>query len=151
MADRDKVDILKHSPIFSSLNDDELSELANLAVERKVMSSEFIFWEGDDPEWFYIVASGKVKVIKYSSLGKEFIIAFFDPGEMFGEIAVFEAAGALAWCGRCWCPTSWSGGWASTTAMSATDQSGGVRLKESARQSVQALAWVRAIRGSDSV
>ena len=90
MADRDKVDILKHSPIFSSLNDDELSELANLAVERNVMSNEFIFWEGDDPEWFYIVASGKVKVIKYSSLGKEFIIAFFDPGEMFGEIAVFE-------------------------------------------------------------
>jgi len=31
-----------------------------------------------------------VKVLKHSSLGKEFIIAFFSPGEMFGEVGVFE-------------------------------------------------------------
>jgi CRP/FNR family transcriptional regulator len=31
-----------------------------------------------------------VKVVKHSSLGKEFIIAFFGPGEMLGEVAVFE-------------------------------------------------------------
>ncbi|MFC2040843.1 Crp/Fnr family transcriptional regulator [Chloroflexota bacterium] len=54
------------------------------------MSSEFIFWDGDSPEWLYIVAEGKVKVIKHSSQGREFIIAFFGPGEMFGEVAVFE-------------------------------------------------------------
>ena len=54
------------------------------------MSNEFIFWDGDAPEWFYIVAEGKVKVLKHSSLGKEFIIAFFGPSEMFGEVAVFE-------------------------------------------------------------
>jgi CRP/FNR family transcriptional regulator len=72
------------------LNDDELSELANLAIEKSFMPNEFIFWDGDAPEWFYIVAKGKVKIIKHSSLGKEFIIAFFGPGEMFGEVAVFE-------------------------------------------------------------
>jgi CRP/FNR family transcriptional regulator len=72
------------------LNDDELSELANLTIEKSFMPNEFIFWDGDAPEWFYIVAKGKVKVIKHSSLGKEFIIAFFGPGEMFGEVAVFE-------------------------------------------------------------
>ena len=37
-----------------------------------------------------MVTEGRVKVLKHSSLGKEFIIAFFDPGEMFGEVAVFE-------------------------------------------------------------
>lgn len=85
-----KAQILKRSFIFSSLSDDELGELANLAIERSFMSSEFIFWDGDTPEWFYIVAEGKIKVLKHSSLGKEFIIAFFGPGEMFGEVAVFE-------------------------------------------------------------
>jgi CRP-like cAMP-binding protein len=85
-----KTEILRHSSIFSSLNDDELSELANLAIEKSFMPNKFIFWDGDAPEWFYIVAKGKVKVIKHSSLGKEFIIAFFGPGEMFGEVAVFE-------------------------------------------------------------
>ncbi len=85
-----KAQILRSSSIFSSLNDDELGELAELSIERSFMSNEFIFWDGDAPEWFYIVAEGKVKVLKHSSLGKEFIIAFFGPGEMFGEVAVFE-------------------------------------------------------------
>ena len=85
-----KAQILRKSSIFSSLNDDELTELAGLAIERSFMSNEFIFWDGDAPEWFYIVAEGQVKVLKYSSSGKEFIIAFFGSGEMFGEVAVFE-------------------------------------------------------------
>ena len=85
-----KAQILRNSSIFSSLNDDELGELANLAIERSFMPNEFVFWDGDAPEWFYIIAEGKVKVLKHSSLGKEFIIAFFGPGEMFGEVGVFE-------------------------------------------------------------
>ena len=90
MQSNSKIQILRGSSIFSGLNDDELAELANLAIEHSVMSSEFIFWEGDAPEWFYIVAEGRVKILKYSTSGKEFIITFFDPGEMFGEVAVFE-------------------------------------------------------------
>jgi CRP-like cAMP-binding protein len=85
-----KAQILKSSPIFSSLNDDELGELADLARERSFMPNEFIFWDGDTPDWFYVVAEGKVKVLKHSSSGREFIIAFFGPGEMVGEVAVFE-------------------------------------------------------------
>ena len=85
-----KHQILKQSFIFSGLHDDELGELANLAVERSFMPNEFVFWDGDAPDWFYMVAEGKVKVLKHSSLGKEFTIAFFGPGEMFGEVAVFE-------------------------------------------------------------
>jgi len=85
-----KGQILRRSSIFSSLNDDESSELAELTIERSFMPNEFIFWDGDAPEWFYIIAEGKVKVLKHSSLGKEFIIAFFGSGEMFGEVAVFE-------------------------------------------------------------
>ncbi|MFC1892586.1 Crp/Fnr family transcriptional regulator [Chloroflexota bacterium] len=90
MQHSDKVRTIKNSSIFSSLNDNELSELAGLAVERSLASDEFVFWDGDAPEWFYIVAEGKVKVLKHSSSGKEFIIAFFGLGEHFGEVAVFE-------------------------------------------------------------
>jgi len=86
----DKAQIIKNSSIFSNLNDDELNELATLSIEHGFVPNEFIFWDGDSPEWFYIVAEGKVKVLKHSSSGKEFIITFFGPGEMFGEVAVFE-------------------------------------------------------------
>lgn len=87
---RNKAQILRQSRIFSRLNDDEINELTRLAVERRFSPGEFVFWEGDAPDWFYIVAEGRIKVFKHSSSGKEFIIAFFGPGEMFGEVAVFE-------------------------------------------------------------
>lgn len=82
--------VLGQSLIFSSLDENELSELSKHAIERSFETEEFIFWEGDSPERFYIVAEGRIKVVKHSSLGKEVIIAFFGPGEMFGEVAVFE-------------------------------------------------------------
>lgn len=90
MPEINKPMVLKQSLIFSGLTDNELAELAQLCKVRRVVAEEFIFWEGDAPEWFYLLAEGKIKVIKHSSLGKEFIIAFFGPGEIFGEVAVFE-------------------------------------------------------------
>ncbi|MEE8470580.1 MAG: Crp/Fnr family transcriptional regulator [Dehalococcoidia bacterium] len=81
---------MKKSLIFSSLDDDELTELCDITFEHSFDPGEFVFWDGDDPDWFYIVAEGKIKVLKHSSSGRDFIIAFFGPGEMFGEVAVFE-------------------------------------------------------------
>jgi len=85
-----KAQVVRQSFVFSGLNERELAGLAALTVERSFAAGEFIFWEGDAPGWFYIVAEGQVKALKHSSSGKEFIIAFFGPGEMFGEVAVFE-------------------------------------------------------------
>ena len=82
--------LLKRSFIFSGSSEEELAELAGLAARRSFVPGEFVFWEGDAPDSFYIVIEGRVKVLKHSSLGKEFIIAFFGPGEMFGEVAVFQ-------------------------------------------------------------
>ena len=90
MLDGGKAQVLRGSLIFSGLNEGELAELAGLAISRSFGPGEFVLWEGDGPDWFYMVAEGRVKVLKHSSLGKEFIIAFFGPGEMFGEVAVFE-------------------------------------------------------------
>jgi CRP/FNR family transcriptional regulator len=82
--------VLKQALIFSGLGARELDDLALLCRERWVETDEFVFWDGDAPDSFYLLAEGKLKVIKHSSLGKEFIIAFFGPGEMFGEVAVLE-------------------------------------------------------------
>ena len=90
MLPAEKSEILKNSLIFSSLSEDELSGLAELAIEHSFQPDGFIFWEGYEPDYFYVIAEGRVKVVKHSSSGKEFIIAFFESGEMFGEVAVFE-------------------------------------------------------------
>lgn len=90
MQDSEKVKIIRQSPIFSSLSEDELAALAKITAERHFSSGQVIFFEGDTAGWFYIVAAGRVKAFKQSSSGKEFTLAFFGPGEIFGEVAVFE-------------------------------------------------------------
>ncbi len=82
--------VLKRSLIFSGLNDGDLAALSELAAESSFREGEYVFWEGDPPAHFYVMASGRVKVLKHSSLGKEFVVAFFGPGDVFGEVAVFE-------------------------------------------------------------
>jgi CRP-like cAMP-binding protein len=86
----DTAQLLKQSALFSSLDEDEIEALSRLVVGHNFAPGETIFWEGDSSVWLYILAEGQVKVTKSSSLGKETIIAFFGPGEMFGEVAVFE-------------------------------------------------------------
>jgi len=81
---------LRRALMFSGLAGGELERLALTAVERRIKAGEYAFWEGDAPDWFYVVADGRIRVIKHSPSGKDFIIAFFGPGEMFGEVAVFQ-------------------------------------------------------------
>ena len=90
MQDKARLKILKETPIFSGLSEREISELATLVTEHTFHAGEFAFFEDDKPEWFFIVVSGRIKALKHSSSGKEFIIAFLGPGEMLGELAVFE-------------------------------------------------------------
>jgi CRP/FNR family transcriptional regulator, nitrogen oxide reductase regulator len=87
---KDYSTMLKQSPVFAALTGPELDELSALAREKEFQADAAVFWEGDDSEWFYTVVEGKVRVSKLASTGKEIVLAFFGPGEMFGEAAVFE-------------------------------------------------------------
>ncbi len=82
-------DILGRSDLFADLNAAELEALAALAHTRRLRGGEFVFREEDPADNFYVVRRGRIKVLKHASSGKDFIIAFFNPGEMFGEVAVF--------------------------------------------------------------
>ena len=90
MGNSVSINILRQSGIFKVLDDNELRDLEKIARERRLVAGEAIFWEGEDADRFYIVAQGKIKVTKLASTGKEIILSFFGPGEIFGEAAVFE-------------------------------------------------------------
>jgi CRP/FNR family transcriptional regulator, nitrogen oxide reductase regulator len=87
---KDYAPLLKQSPIFAGLKETEVEALAGLAAERSYSPAQAIFWEGDEADWFYIIVEGKVRVSKLTSGGKEIVLSFFGPGEMFGEVAVLE-------------------------------------------------------------
>jgi CRP-like cAMP-binding protein len=57
-----------------------------------------VFVEGDPAQWFRIVKSGRVKILKHSRSGKVVVLEFLGPGELFGGVAVIEKRPYLC----CW-------------------------------------------------
>lgn len=85
-----KAGLLRKAPLFSGLSSAELEKLTGLTVERSFQPGEFILFEGDRADWFYLIQQGRVKVVKQTPSGKDFILEVFSTGEMFGAVAVFK-------------------------------------------------------------
>ncbi len=81
---------LKNIDLFKNLSDEELQELEPYLASATVKKKEDIFCEGDQPEWFYIVSKGKVKITKLSQEGKEIILELISPTDIFGGVAVLK-------------------------------------------------------------
>jgi CRP-like cAMP-binding protein len=76
--------------LFKNLTADEQKELSGYLSAETVRRKEFIFSEGDQPEWFYIVSRGKVKITRLSHDGKEIILEVISPTDIFGGVAVLR-------------------------------------------------------------
>jgi len=76
-------------PLFEGLSHNQYYKLAHIVVDHAYQRGETIFSEGDEGTGFYVLISGKVKIFKLSSEGKEQILHVFGPGEPFGEASVF--------------------------------------------------------------
>ena len=81
---------LKKIDLFKNLSDEELKELEHYITTATFRKKDDIFTEGDAPEWFYIVSTGKVKVTKISHDGKEIILEVISPYDIFGGVAVLR-------------------------------------------------------------
>jgi CRP-like cAMP-binding protein len=86
----DRLQILKKSSFFSSLAEPSLKEISRFFTEEKYQRDDYIFFEGDLPEWLHIVMEGRVKLLKHSDTGKDIILQIYTPGDMFGEVALFD-------------------------------------------------------------
>lgn len=87
----DKVlDIISHTPMFGSLEKDQLAHVRRIAQVREFNRLETIFMEGDPGEGFFVVVQGKVKIYKVSTEGKEQILHIYGPGHPIGEVPVFS-------------------------------------------------------------
>ncbi|MBI4333864.1 MAG: Crp/Fnr family transcriptional regulator [Chloroflexi bacterium] len=84
--DADKISVLRRSPMFSGLNEGELAELSRLTTERRLKAGQFLFYQGGPTECFYVMATGRVKVVRHSSSGNDFVTSFRGPGEIVGNV-----------------------------------------------------------------
>jgi CRP-like cAMP-binding protein len=87
----DTVELLSRVPVFSALGEDELARVAEVAVPRRFAGGQAIFREGDESDTCYIVRSGHARAIREHSDGRSITLANFGPGDIFGELAMFDS------------------------------------------------------------
>jgi len=90
MADGDSAEFLGGIPVFAGVPDKELQTLAASARAESYRVREYVFMEGDPADWFCIVRSGRIKILRQSRAGKEVVLELLGRGEPFGGVAVIE-------------------------------------------------------------
>jgi len=86
----DPLGILEAAELFRDLPRRDLEALAASALTERHRARTFLFMEGDPARWLYLVKTGRVKILKQSSGGKDVALELLGPGEIFGGLAVFE-------------------------------------------------------------
>jgi CRP/FNR family cyclic AMP-dependent transcriptional regulator len=83
-------DVLREAPLFRELDDEAAAALRSSLTETRLRRGEVLFREGDSGDKLFIVTEGKVKLGKSSSDGRENLLAILGPGQMFGELSLFD-------------------------------------------------------------
>jgi len=93
-------DVLNGLPLFAALDDDAGAALRGAMRYESFGRGDVIFDEGDQGDKLYAVIEGKVKLARTAADGRENLQTVLGPGEMFGELSLFDprprTAGAVA-------------------------------------------------------
>ncbi len=83
-------EMLRRAPLFEALDEEGTRALRAGVTDVELARGERLFDEGDDGDALYVVLDGKVKLTRTSSDGRENLISLMGPGEMFGELSLFD-------------------------------------------------------------
>ena len=86
----DTIALLRAVPVFSELGEDELARVAEVAVPRQFVAGEVVFREGDESSTCYVVRNGRARAVREHPDGRSITLANFGPGDIFGELAMFD-------------------------------------------------------------
>lgn len=82
--------LIANVPLFGALDDSDQVSLRERMTETSLRRGETLFDEGDQGDRLYIVVEGKVKLGHTAPDGRENLIAVLGPGEMVGELTLFD-------------------------------------------------------------
>jgi CRP/FNR family transcriptional regulator len=86
----DVVELLARVPVFSTLEPEDLERIASVAVPRAFDPGQIVFREGDASDTCYVVRAGRARAVRAHPDGRTITLATFGPGDIFGELAMFE-------------------------------------------------------------
>ena len=89
MSDRS---LLAEVELFNALSPEAFERVSSQAQQRSLRRGDVIFREGDQAHELFVVERGRIAIASRSIDGRESVFALMEPGDIFGEMALFDAA-----------------------------------------------------------
>src|SRR4051812_28431405 len=83
-------ELLSGVPVFATLGPEDLSRVAQVAVPRSFTGGQVVFREGDSSDTCYVIREGHARALREHPDGRAITLANFGPGDIFGELAMFD-------------------------------------------------------------
>ncbi len=81
---------LQKIEVFQQLKDEELEKIISISTIKRLSKEKILFYEGEKPEYFYLLIEGFVKFYKTDLKGNEIVIHFFTKPMFIAEMPSFE-------------------------------------------------------------
>ncbi len=81
-----RLKIIRHMPFFKHLPAEAISKINALFHDRDVSAGERIYFEGDEADHLYLVALGKVKLVRSTTSGREVLLDVLHGGDYLGVL-----------------------------------------------------------------
>lgn len=85
-----EVDPFAGAAVLGVLDESDRQYLVDRSRRRKIEKNQILFLEGDPSDSVLVLISGRLKVLRYSEDGDEFILNTVVPGDTIGEVGVFS-------------------------------------------------------------
>ena len=82
--------LLRRSLLFQFLPDEYFEKIVPLLQEEEYEFGDIIVRQGDPADAFYVLISGRARVLKIDKTGNEIPLSALKPGDSFGEAALTE-------------------------------------------------------------
>jgi CRP-like cAMP-binding protein len=89
-SSNDAIKLLQRVPLFSTLAEEDLEQVAEVAMPRRFESGQVVFREGDASDTCYVIWHGHARALREHADGRSITLAQFGPGDIFGELAMFD-------------------------------------------------------------
>ncbi|MBV2363445.1 Crp/Fnr family transcriptional regulator [Streptomonospora sp. S1-112] len=83
-------EVLRKAPLFEALDEEGAAALRASVSEVRLGRGQTLFSEGDEGDRLYVILSGKMKLTRAAVDGRENLLSVLGPGEMFGELSLFD-------------------------------------------------------------
>ena len=83
-------DALRKAGLFQGVDVNDVEAISSEFEVMEVSRGQILFHEGEPGDSLYIVLSGKVKLGRRASDGRENLVAVMGPSDQFGELSLFD-------------------------------------------------------------